>query len=225
MHVTKSNRLRAELRAHPRLFIAAGVGMAIGLLMPEAWSRLVHMIIGWNAAAAFYLALSWTMMLRETEQRIRWRAKLNDETGPTMLFLSAAAAAVSLGAIVGLLSGFKDLPEASKTPHLALAVFTILCSWFFLHTIFTVHYAHEFYGSAGSEGHERGGLQFPGDTKSFRYLDFAYFSFTIGMTAQTSDTAVTTLAMRRMALIHGILAFFFNTVILAFSVNIAASLL
>jgi uncharacterized membrane protein len=224
---------RRHLRAHPRLSVAAGLGIAFGLLSPESWGTLARGLLAWDFAASIHLVLCWTMMLRDAGQRIRRRARLHDESRWVILLISAASSAVSLIAIVGLLAGFKDLADGAKPAHLALAIYTIICSWFFLHTIFTVHYAHEYYGSPGAGGAADGGavpamrrgLQFPGEAAAPGYIDFAYYAFTIGLTAQTSDTAVTTTAMRGLSLGHAVLTFFFNTVILAFSVNIAASLL
>ena len=219
-----------SLRTHPRLFVAAGLGLVGGLFLPADWPQSLRMIVGWDLAAGLYLALAWIMILRADTGHIRAYARLDDESRWVILLMCAGAATTSLGAIVSLLADYKDLAADERAPHLALAVFTILVSWFFLHTVFTVHYAHEFYGAApgGTSADEkklRGGFAFPGDAKAWGYLDFAYYSFTIGMTAQTSDIAVTTTAMRRLTLAHAVLTFFFNTVILAFSVNIAASLL
>jgi uncharacterized membrane protein len=215
----------AYFKLHPRLFIAAGVGAVIGVVLPESWGSLVRVVFSWDAAATLYNVLAWIMMLRGTEATIRYKASLQDESGWTLLMISAAAALISLCAIVGLLGG-KDIPDPEKTLRLVLAIYTIINSWFFLHTLFTLHYAHEHYGAGqGDKGKTRGGLQFPGTDPTPGYVDFAYYSFTIGMTAQTSDTAVTTTSMRGLTLAHGILTFFFNTVILALSINIAASLL
>jgi uncharacterized membrane protein len=215
------------LRRQPRLFAAAGLGLAVWFFLPDEWSRSLRMIVGWDVAAGFYLLLAWIMMLRADTEHIQAHARSDDERQWVILLMCAGAATTSLGAIVSLLGDYKDLAADAKAPHLALGVLTILISWFFLHTVFTVHYAHEFYGDTIEDGkiRDRGGFAFPGVAKTWNYMDFAYYSFTIGMTAQTSDIGVTTTGMRRLTLAHAILTFFFNTVILAFSVNIAASLL
>ena len=219
--------LAVHLQLHPRLFAAAVIGILLALLLPEAWGPLLRMIVGWDVASTLYLVFATVMMARATSDGMRRRAALQDESGFTLLVLTAAAAAFSLCASTGLLSGFKDLPDAQKPVVLALVIFTIITSWFFLQLLFTLHYAHEFYGPAeeGEDTVERGGLQFPGAPEAPAYIDFAYYSFTIGMTAQTSDTAVVSSTMRALTLAHGVLTFFFNTVILALSINIAASLL
>ena len=99
---------------------------------------------------------------------------------------------------------------------------TILLSWSFVHTIFSFHYAHEYYGER-RDG-KIGGLKFPGDTKP-DYWDFLYFSLVVGMTSQVSDVAVTSKIIRRMVAIHGVLSFFFNVTVLALTVNIVSNLL
>ncbi|MDB5363213.1 MAG: conserved rane protein of unknown function [Rhodospirillales bacterium] len=219
-----------SLRTHPRLFVAIGLGLVAGLFLPGDWPRSLRMIVGWDVAAGLYLALAWIMILRTDSGHIQTRARMDDDGRWVILIMCAGASTISLGAILSLLGDYKDLAADAKPYHLALAVVTILISWFFLHTAFTLHYAHEFYGATPggnlpADKKARGGFGFPGEAKAWSYMDFAYYAFTIGMTAQTSDIAVTTTEMRRLTLGHAILTFFFNTVILAFSVNIAASLL
>jgi uncharacterized membrane protein len=104
--------------------------------------------------------------------------------------------------------------------YVALAIGTVVLSWTFIHTIFALHYAHEFYGS----GEHKNGLRFPGDGQP-DYWDFIYFSFVVGMTFQVSDVAVTHKSVRRMVVAHGALSFFFTTAVVAMAVNIAASII
>jgi uncharacterized membrane protein len=122
----------------------------------------------------------------------------------------------------------KDLQGTAIVYRVGLAGLTILCSWFMTHTMFALHYAHGYYSVADPAEDERsdvGGLEFPGDCHEPDYWDFLYFSFVIGMTFQTSDVAISRRKLRRLTLGHSILAFFFNTVILALSINIMAGLL
>jgi uncharacterized membrane protein len=107
--------------------------------------------------------------------------------------------------------------------YLALAIYTIIGSWFFLHLLFALHYAGEYYAQ-DDEGKERQGLQFP-EKDEPGYVEFLYYSLTIGMTAQTSDTCCSSTNMRLLTMGHSVLTFFFNTVVVALSINIAASLL
>jgi uncharacterized membrane protein len=145
----------------------------------------------------------------------------------TILLLTVGAAAFSLIAIAAELRNLKDLGSVTARAHMGLAAATIVCSWLVTHTIFALHYAHTFYGdvvAGGPKGARRGGLDIPGCANP-DYWDFVYFSFVVGMTCQTSDIQVSSPQMRRLCLAQGVLSFFFNTVILALSINIAASLL
>jgi uncharacterized membrane protein len=103
-----------------------------------------------------------------------------------------------------------------------LTILTIVLSWSFVHTIFAFHYAHEYYGKGRDD--MIGGLDFPSD-KAPDYSDFLYFSLVIGMTSQVSDVQITSKVIRRMVSMHGVLAFFFNLVVLALTVNVVANLI
>jgi uncharacterized membrane protein len=109
--------------------------------------------------------------------------------------------------------------------HVALSVMSVLFSWFLVHTLFALRYAHLYFLDARetTRAKVRGGLDFPGN-ESPAYIDFAYFSFVIGMTCQVSDVQVSSSSMRRLTLVHGLISFCFNTAILAMFVNIVASL-
>lgn len=164
------------------------------------------------------------MMLRATPQKMRRNAQHQDESRLVILSLITAAACASLLAIAFMLRDTKGISTNVLTLHLTLSLITIVGSWLLVHTMFTLHYAHSYYrdGKAPDEG-EGEGLVFPSDNEP-DYWDFLYFSFVIGITGQVSDVQVTSRLIRRLALIHGVLSFFFNTVILAMSVNIIAGL-
>jgi uncharacterized membrane protein len=115
-------------------------------------------------------------------------------------------------------------PEQHLTTHLLLALATVVLSWLLMHAVFGLRYAHNFYGDSETDAEEHaGGLEFPGNAPP-DYRDFAYFSYVIGMTCQVSDVEVSSRAMRRLVLLHGVLAFGFNTVILALTINTVSSL-
>jgi len=148
--------------------------------------------------------------------RIRERAAREDEGQVAILMLTVSAALASLGAIVAELGS--SVGSARRPSHVVLAALTILLSWAFIHAIFALHYAHEFYDET-----DGGGLAFPGSDPAPDYWDFVYFSFVIGMTSQVSDVAVTSKRIRRAVAAHGVVAFIFNAALLALTVNIAAS--
>jgi uncharacterized membrane protein len=206
------------VRARPRLFISALIGVVVIALCPSDWRIATRLLVGWDVGLALYLGLLLRMMSVAEVRHIRMRAKLQDEGQITVLALTAIAALASLGAIVALLG----MSEAGnrEPAHLMLAIATIFLSWTFTHSMFALHYAHEFYDENGGRG---GGLIFPGDLKEPDYWDFVYFSFVIGMTSQVSDIAITCRPIRHTVSAHGIISFFFNVTLLALTVNIAAS--
>ena len=150
-----------------------------------------------------------------------YQARLQDESQWVILILVMVAAIASLVAIVAELAAASGLHGALRYTHISLALFTIVASWTFTHMMFGLHYAHDYY-LAVTKG-EPVGLQFPGDDAP-DYGDFLYFAYVIGTSAQTADVNLTSKAMRRVGLLHCVLAFFFNTTVLALTINIAASL-
>ncbi|MGO4570645.1 DUF1345 domain-containing protein [Microvirga sp. 2TAF3] len=206
-------------RLHSRLLGATLVAVAIFMLLPGNWQPNSRALVGWDAGVVTYLALAGFMASRSSIGQMQERAKLEDEGATIILILILVAAIASLGAIAIELHGIHDDP-AGQPFRVTIGVVTIFCSWFFVHTIFAIHYTHEYYGDQG----ERGGLTFPHRLKP-DYWDFMYFSFNFGAAAQTSDVVIVSKRMRRLALGHAILSFLFNTTILALAVNVGASLI
>lgn len=222
------NRFTRPLRAYSRLLISVAAAFIALLLLPAAWREGTRQILALDTGALIFLILSWTMMLNATPDQMRRRAALMDAGRLTILLLTTGAALFSLVTVALELHGLKDMQGADVAWRVGLAALTILCSWFMTHTMFALHYAHGYYSDLDPDDHKHsdvGGLDFPGEGKEPDYWDFLYFSFVIGMTFQTSDTAISSRSLRRQTLGHSILAFFFNTVILALSINIMAGLL
>jgi len=211
-----------QIRVRPRLVTATMVGLGIALLLPATVSGPTRALLAWDVGAGLYLILAWTMMLGASVEQMRRRAKLQDDGAAAVLALTVLAAVASLAAIVLELIGVRSYPPRVQSLHLALSVITILCSWFLVHTAFALHYAHEFY--EGAPHTKDRSLTFAADPEP-DYLDFLYFAFVLGTTSQTSDVTICSRAMRRLALAHGVIAFFFNTTLLALVVNIAAGLI
>jgi uncharacterized membrane protein len=161
-------------------------------------------------------------MLKEgTPEEMRERACEQDDGAVPVLVFSVAATVASLGAITFELLRALRLEGGGKIAALVLAGATIFVSWAFVHTAFALHYAHDFYSDRKPGA--RAGLDFPGAADP-DYLDFLYFSFVIGTTSQTADVSIVSRDMRRLALAHGVIAFVFNTTLLALSINIASGL-
>jgi uncharacterized membrane protein len=158
-----------------------------------------------------------SLIARSDADHIRIHAAREDEGRVGILVLSVLAALASLGAILVEL-GSKSTAERTAI-DLVLAMTTIVLSWTLIHTVFALHYAHDYYGEHGAK---HSGLNFPGD-ETPDYWDFVYFSLVIGMTSQVSDVAVAAKPIRRAVSAHGVISFFFNVALLALMVNIAAS--
>ncbi len=165
-------------------------------------------------------------MLKGTPELMRHNAQQLDAGRLAILSTITGAAFASFLAIFFLLRDTKGLPPNLLLLHLGLSVLTIVGSWMQVHTIFTMHYAHSYYGNSSKQQgsySQANGLDFPGDDEP-DYKDFLYFSFGIGMTCQVADVQTTSRSMRFLVLVHSVLSFFFNTAILAMSVNIIAGL-
>lgn len=216
--------LGRQLKARPRLFISVLAGLLVFMLLPGwlAQHLVTRLIVTWNGGVCLYLALCAIMISRSSHEQMRKRAILEDEGQLVILTLVILSAIASLVAIVGELAVAKESHHMLKALHIALAGFTLISSWFFTHTMFAMHYAHDYYLPETQA--RPPSLTFPAEILP-DYLDFLYFSFVIGTSGQTADIAFASRAMRRIGLVHCVLAFFFNTTVLALTINIAASLI
>jgi uncharacterized membrane protein len=211
-----------QFRLRPRLSLAVLVGLTILVAFPDSLRGPTRALVAWDVGIGIYLVLAWTMMARSSLERIRQRARDQDEGAPVILMMTVAAALASLAAIMLELIGVKAYPGTEQILHIALATLTILFSWALVHTAFALHYAHEFY--ADDRLPAQAPLLFPGGGEP-DYFDFMYLAFVIGTTSQTADVDIASSPMRRLAMAHGIVSFFFNATLLAITVNIAAGLI
>jgi uncharacterized membrane protein len=217
------NRFVRQIRTRPRLFTATSIGIAVALLLPASLSdhAVTRWLIGWNTGTILYVLLAALMMFRSSDHQIRRRAQLQDDGQLVILALVCLAAVASLAAIAGELAVVKQMHGLIKGAHVALAGITVLSSWAFIQVMFALHYAHYYYAAIG---HRRPpGLRFPEDEHP-NYGDFFYFAAIIGTSGQTADVAFSSKPMRRVGSVHCILAYLFNTVVLALLINIGASL-
>jgi uncharacterized membrane protein len=220
---TARRRRRWHFPARSRLYAGIACGLAAALLIPGTIEAMRRVVIGWDIGIAVFLALVLAMAARATPASMQERAAREDEARWAFLFLMAAAAWFSMFAVLGIMHQVHAATPPESIELAALAGATILLSWIFAHTAFAVHYAHDFYADRGAKMPP--GLVFPGDAQDPDYWDFLYFSFVVGMTCQVSDVQVAGQPWRRLVLAHGIIAFMFNTVVLALSINLLAGLL
>jgi uncharacterized membrane protein len=209
-----------QARLRPRLLGASLVAVLVFAALPSSWPANSRLLVAWDIGIVCYLALAFAMAVRSSTVKMQARAAQEDESAVVVLVLTLAASVASLAAIAVELTGIQEDQGTQQAFRLSIAAITILCSWFFVHTIYAIHYAHEYYGDGG----ERRGLSFPHD-ETPDYWDFLYFAFNLGAAGQTSDVVIVSRRMRRLALAHTILSFLFNTTILALAVNVGAGLL
>lgn len=209
---------RRFFQLHYKLLIGLAIGAVSVFLLPREWTLPMRLLAGWDIFAALYTAVVYLFVAPCGVDQIKRRAAVQDEGAIAILLLTMVAGFASLAALVVLLGDKSQ--QSHEALRVVLAISTIVLSWLFMHTTFTMHYAHEYYGDRRDE--RTGGLHFPGNGKP-DYWDFLYFSLVIAMTSQVSDVAITSKAIRRIATMHGVLSFFFNLGILALTINMLAS--
>lgn len=202
---------------HVRFVVAFAFGLcAIGASLPIKAPIEVRALLGANVFFLSYLWLVARMAL--SPAALRARAREEDEGAVMIVLVAALAFATALTAILRLINDTKT----STTMGNGLALLAVPLGWIMIHTLVSFHYSHLYYRPK-DEGDAAPGLTFPNTTEPGLW-DFLYFSFCVGMAAQVSDVVVETTPMRRLVLIHALGSFFTNTVILALTVNAAASL-
>lgn len=215
------------LAVRPRLTVAVLVGLLAGgacaLLAPQL-KPSTDLILGWDALALTFIATMLLSMVRHGPAEIRARAATDDEGRAAILALVVAASAVSVAAVAAELSLARASHGAGQVVHIGLGFGTVFASWLMMQMIFAVHYAHEYYDAdPARDGQDSGGLLFPGGEPP-DYWDFLHFSIIIGVASQTADVAFTSKGLRRLGTVHSLVAFAFNTVIVALTINLLAGL-
>ncbi|MEP7361386.1 MAG: DUF1345 domain-containing protein [Chloroflexota bacterium] len=219
--VWRRNRFVRHVVVRPRLYVALVVAILVGWFLPTniASHQITRWLIAWNAGTGLYVLLAAVMMVRSTHQHMRHRAQLQDDGQLVILAMVVIASIASLAAIGGELAVVKDMHGPIKVAHIALAGVTVLSSWAFIQVMFCLHYAHDYY-AATCHGRPVG-LQFPEDDQP-DYGDFFHFAAVIGTSGQTADVSFSSKPMRRIGTVHCILAYLFNTTVLALLINIGA---
>ena len=214
-------RFGRMLVARRRLLLAGLAGLVLLAALPSSMRPATRLLLAWDLTAAGYVGFALLTVFRSDVETCRARAALYDQSDWVIMAVVIVSAAASFAAIFVELAAIKS---GHAPPALGFAVtgVTVVLSWSFTHMIFALHYANIYY-----RPHHHGtpgGLDFPGEHKP-DYRDFLYYSFVIGCTCQTADVDTTSREMRMVSLAHGIIAFGFNTAILALTINVGASLL
>jgi len=209
------------LLARPYLVTAIVFGVAIYLVSAHWFVRPVtRALIGWDLGIMLFLGLMFFVFMHDkTVEEIKARAIAHDEGGHLILLLTIFASVASVGALIAELSVAKDHPGGGF--RVALAALTVVLSWLFVQVVFATHYAHVYY-LAEANGAPKGGLEF-GVSGEPDYWDFLHFAIVLGTASQTADIMFTSKEMRRIGTVHTVVAFAFNTAILATMINLAAN--
>lgn len=197
------------------MLIALAIFVVTSGVLMETGARISNaVLLGFDLGAIVFLGILARMFNQSPPTRMRRQARLQDTGRWGILWSGIVLSTVVLVALSNELHAAK----AGGLSALVVGVLSVVLTWLFLNVMFAMHYAHGFYGDFG-EKHT--GLDFP-DTPEPDYWDFAYFAIVIGMTFQVSDVQITSRYLRRVALLHSIIAFFFNVFIIAITVNIVA---
>lgn len=212
-----------QLDAHHKVYLSLGVSITFAKIfnhLPFA----TYSISIWIAYCVSYLLLSWLTIFSSHPKEFKKEVKAQD-SGPTFLFLvTIGASLISLIGIFILLVNAGKGETGDLDAHILLSLGSVICSWIMVQTIFLLRYAHLYYAISKIPSSSATALEFPGENQP-DYLDFAYFSFVIGMTFQVSDVQITSKTFRRLVLLHGLSSFIFNTVIVALSINVVSGIM
>lgn len=208
----------AFLHAWHKGLLAAGLGLASALLVPlDPWES--RLLAGWLVACLVYLGLTWGGLARLDARHTRWRAQRDDPGARAIYLLLTLTVWISLAGVLLVSDATAGMEGPGRWLQILLALGALTANWLLIQTLFALRYARRYY-QAEADG-LAGGLDFPG-TDQPSYEDFAYFAAVIGMTSQVADIPTTNLAMRRLVLLHGLVSFAFNLVVLALTINLLA---
>ncbi|MFB2767805.1 DUF1345 domain-containing protein [Pelatocladus sp. BLCC-F211] len=218
--------LLKNLDSRSRLGVSIMVGMAAFIIMPDFMHLDIQILAAWISGVLCFLMLFVLMANSATPQKTYYLAQGKEAQHSVTFLLVIITACTSIFAIGLMETNNQHVPTSALVLEVSLSLIAVLCSWCLTHTVFALHYATCYYRREQINQAEEcaKGLDFPGEEEP-NYWDFMYFSFTLGMTAQTSDVSITSLSMRQLVLGHGIVSFLFYMVILGSSVNVVSGLI
>jgi len=213
-----------RIRAIYKLLICLSIAVVSYLLtLPVRMEGFTRTMVGWDIFSLCEIAISVAIFSAVCPKQLRVLASREDASRPVVFTIVICAILASLGGVLLLLKNQNAwlLSEGLET---AIYIAGVTFSWILLHILFTSRYAHLYYGDhATKKGEMAKGLDIPGN-EAPDYMDFAYFAFVIGMTFQVSDIQISSRRIRRVVLIHGLISFIFNTVIVALTINVVVNL-
>jgi uncharacterized membrane protein len=211
--------LVASRSAIARLLMAFAGGLVAGLAVSFSNPWAFSVLIGWDVAAAIFLLWIWTTVWPMDPEKTKRYSNREDPSRALADGAVTAAAVACLSAVGFILVLAAKASGGAKALYLAIGVLSVVLAWASVHSVFTLRYAATYYVESPPGGVDFNQKQPP------RYSDFAYLAFTLGMTFQVSDTDLTTVTIRRLALRHALLSYLFGAVILGLVINVLGSLL
>lgn len=218
--------LLRNLDSRSRLGLSIMVGMAAFTIMPDSMHMDIQILAAWISGVLCFLMLFVLMANSATPAKTYYLAQGKEAQHSVTFFLVMITACTSIFAIGLMQSNNQNIPNTVFVIKVSLSLIAVVCSWFLTHTVFALHYATSYYRREPiiEAAEYAKGLDFPGEEEP-DFWDFMYFSFTIGMTAQTSDVSITSLSKRKLVLGHAVVSFLFYMVIVASSVNAVSGLI
>ena len=214
------NSITAVNRLLGCLLVAGGVFAILSFYQLELLTRF---LLFWNTFCGCLISVCWITFFITPSQALRVEAQKQDESRPVIFGIVLLSLCIGLFATLLLLRSTNPV-MVNKSLHYGASLISVALSWILLHTTFTLRYAHLYYTPHPEDPLlPAGGLQFPEEAQP-DYLDFAYFSFVLGMTFQVADVNITSRQLRRLALLQGLIAFVFNTIVVALTINGIANL-
>lgn len=214
------NKLNAIQKLFLSLFVSVILFFVTKNLLPDITVRCINC---WDIFCFLFLSLNWITFWTVKPRQIREEASIQNVNKIAVFIIAIVTTFCAMILVLQMLLD-KSVSHQGMSYTLFSAIAGLLLSWILVHTVFTLRYAHLFYANhEDDKSKHAGGLDFPNETHP-DFLDFAYYSFVIGMTFQVSDVTVTSKDLRRLTLMHSLLAFAFNTIIVALTVNVIAGL-
>lgn len=193
------------------------------ILQNQHMSGLLRVMLFWDVFSLTYILISWYILFKRPVPQIRKTAQADDGSGLYVYVMIIGSSFAAMCAVLLLIIS-QDDKTSGHVFFIPLTLAGMLLSWTLVHTTYAFHYAHLYYDDAEDDGKQPArGLEFPKEDKP-DYIDFAYFSFTIGTTFQVSDVEISSRTIRRSALLHGLLSFALNTFVVALTINLIAGL-
>ncbi|UEG52228.1 DUF1345 domain-containing protein [Mucilaginibacter daejeonensis] len=228
MSATPNNTRKAPFRfdAHHRLILALVVGVIAGYTFSSLLPGTEAILMTWICFAISLIIPEWITILSAHPRDVRHYASIQDSSRTFIFLFVVGGTLISLLSIFFLMRSPENASPSQVTFHVCMTIGSVITSWWLVHTAFTLRYAHVFYDTRDDNGKKvnAGGLRFPEECEP-DYMDLVYFSFNLGVAFQVSDVATTSPRMRRLVWMHSLIAFVFNTAIVALSINITSELL